>query len=41
VIENRRRVRPRIEKTRDDPTGDPLPDPEMYEWKKLIARYRS
>ncbi|MEP7007328.1 MAG: hypothetical protein ABI810_15185 [Sphingomonas bacterium] len=38
-----RRVRttPRIDKTQDAPTGPPLQDPSDYEWKKLIARYRS
>lgn len=36
-----RKVLPLIARTRDSPTGDPLPDPDMHEWKRLIARYRS
>lgn len=35
------KVTPRLDKTHDAPTGAPLPDPSDYEWKKLIARYRS
>lgn len=35
------RQAPWIDKTRDEPTGEPLPLPSDYEWKKLIARYRS
>ncbi len=40
-IRHRRKIMPKLERTQDAPTGDPLPDPDMYEWKKLIARYRS
>ena len=38
---NRRKVAPWIDKTRDAPTGAPLPDPPDHEWKRQIARYRS
>ncbi|MCW3848126.1 hypothetical protein OF829_12820 [Sphingomonas sp. LB-2] len=39
---NRRvKIRPQIDKTHDTPTGPKLPDPSDYDWKKLIARYRS
>ncbi|MBO9712629.1 MAG: hypothetical protein J7495_06925 [Sphingomonas sp.] len=38
---DRLRIAPWIDKTKSTPTGDPLPDPPLYEWKKLIARYRS
>ncbi|AJP73424.1 hypothetical protein TS85_18975 [Sphingomonas hengshuiensis] len=40
-VRNGKKVAPRIEKTKDAPTGDSLPDPSDYEWKKLIARHRS
>lgn len=39
---NRRvKIRPRIDKTHEGPTGPKLPDPSDHDWKKLIARYRS
>jgi hypothetical protein len=38
---DRSKVMPRIDKTNDAPTGALLPDPPIYEWKKLVARYRS
>ncbi|MCW3847351.1 hypothetical protein OF829_08865 [Sphingomonas sp. LB-2] len=34
-------VRPRLDKTKDPPTGAVLPLPSDAEWKKLTARYRS
>jgi hypothetical protein len=34
-------VRPKLAKTKDDPTGAALELPSDYEWKKLVARYRS
>ena len=40
-LTRRKRITPRIDKTHDQPTGPQLEDPPMYEWKKLIARYRS
>jgi len=38
---DRTKIAPRIDKTQEPPTGDPLEGPTDYEWKKLIARYRS
>lgn len=36
------KVRPcRWEKTRDEPTGLPLPWPDEREWKRMLRRYRS
>lgn len=35
------RVRPRIDTTKDAPSGGKLVDPPDHEWKKLTARYRS
>lgn len=40
-IANRRKEYPRCERTRDPPTGDPLPYPDEREWKKVVARHRS
>jgi hypothetical protein len=37
----RQRIMPIIERTREPPTDEPLQAPSDYEWKKLIARYRS
>lgn len=31
---------PRCEKTKDEPTGDPLPEPDERAWKKVVSRYR-
>ncbi|WP_066793549.1 hypothetical protein [Sphingomonas soli] len=41
LLARRAKIRPLIEKTKDAPTGPKLEDPSDYEWKKLIARYRS
>ena len=35
------KIKPQLDKTHDAPTGAKLTDPPDYEWKKLIARYRS
>ena len=40
-LSRRVKVMPAIDKTHDAPTGPKLEDPTDYEWKKLIARYRS
>ena len=39
-IGNRRKVRPTVAQTRDDPTGEGLPRPSEAEWKRLVSRYR-
>jgi hypothetical protein len=39
-IREHRKQRPTLEQTRDDPTGEPLPDPDTAQWKRLMARYR-
>lgn len=38
---NGMKVSPRLDKTKDAPTGKPLENPSDHEWKRLIARYRS
>jgi hypothetical protein len=40
-LSRRVKIIPSIDKTHDAPTGPKLEDPTDYEWKKLIARYRS
>lgn len=39
--QRRVKIAPRLDKTNDEPTGPLLENPSDYEWKKLIARYRS
>lgn len=40
-VGSRKKVAPKIDATRDQPTGDPLLDPDEREWKRLVSRYRS
>jgi hypothetical protein len=32
---------PKIERVKEEPTGEPLPWPQEREWKRVVARYRS